>query len=74
MHSTVAYHLSLHGVWKLENVKKIEEKNIVTSMTIPRDTASALYENGIIADPYYGENEHAWKWLGLESWKIRVHF
>ena len=74
MKQTSAHQLSLHGTWCLENVKKLDGRDIAIDMTIPGDTVSALVQERCIPDPYYGENENDCKWIGCEDWKISREF
>jgi beta-mannosidase len=41
---------------------------------IPGDNISALFEAGLIPDPYYGRNEAELQWIGREPWIFRCHF
>lgn len=62
--------LILHEDWELEQIstgKKYPSR-------IPGDTFTTLIEQKVIPDPYYGENEIAVQWVGMEDWIFRKEF
>lgn len=64
--------LSLHGEWKLFGKK--DGKSIELSAKIPGDFHSALIENKIIPEPFYGFNEQNVLWVGKSDWTIERTF
>ncbi|MDC7125006.1 MAG: glycoside hydrolase family 2 protein [Spirochaetales bacterium] len=62
--------IDLHGQWKLES----KEKQIAINCNIPGDNVSALLENKLIEDPYFGCNEKEIEWIGLENWILSHDF
>ncbi len=72
---------SLNGTWSLFPNSYVVDKNTdhfkintSLSLTIPGEVHTALLENGIIEDPYYGENESASLWVSQADWIISRKF
>ncbi|MCX7656015.1 MAG: glycoside hydrolase family 2 protein [Treponemataceae bacterium] len=65
--------INLAGTWKL--VASVAEKEtIVIPCQIPGDAFSALYAQGICADPYYGMNEKEWLFLNERDFEFSYTF
>src|SRR6056297_1086823 len=62
--------LSLTKNWQLEGLRDGSR----VPVTIPGDTFSALYEAGLIPDPYYNQNEFEVQWVGRKEWIFRSDF
>lgn len=63
-------HISLRGTWILSN----EAHGLSVAAELPGDTHSALIAAGVIADPYYGEQEQDALWVGQEDWHYEREF
>ncbi|PCJ61909.1 MAG: beta-mannosidase [Planctomycetota bacterium] len=61
--------LNLKGKWTLSS-KDIKNKKA----NIPGDVFSALYQNKVIEDPYYGDNENKVQWVSKEDWIYKRSF
>lgn len=59
---------SLNGNWTLSG------SNYTCNAKIPGDFHSALIDEGIIKDPYYGFNEQDALWVGKTTWTIEKEF
>ncbi|RLD67125.1 MAG: glycoside hydrolase family 2 protein [Bacteroidetes bacterium] len=42
--------------------------------TVPGTVHTDLYDNGLIPDPFYGENEQKLKWIEDETWEYQSDF
>ncbi|MDR3493662.1 MAG: glycoside hydrolase family 2 protein [Ancalomicrobiaceae bacterium] len=62
--------LDLGGDWWLADLGG----EIGVPMRLPGDVYSALYEAGIIADPYYGKNEDMTRWVAGRDWVLSRRF
>ncbi|MBY8984042.1 MAG: glycoside hydrolase family 2 protein [Candidatus Lokiarchaeota archaeon] len=62
--------ISLDGTWKIKNL----EKSIEIEGQVPGTVFEALLENEIIADPFYGVNEHEMKWVYESNWVYEIEF
>lgn len=65
---------SLHGSWKL---KPTDTSIIIPqelSIHFPGDIHSALLEQNVISDPYYGKNELNIQWVGQTDWICEKEF
>lgn len=61
---------SLNGQWNMTRVKTGEQYNV----SVPSDNYTQLYELGVIADPYYKDNESKVEWIGREDWTYERTF
>ena len=62
--------IDLAGKWALRDASG--DYNL--PMTIPGDSVSALFSAGMIADPYYGQNEYETRWIADRDWKATKSF
>jgi len=58
------------GDWKMGRVGAMERYPAEVPGTVHTD----LLANGIIPDPFYGENEQELQWIGEEEWEYRCVF
>lgn len=71
--------IKLDGLWQVK-AREIEEnkygisRDKTYSMEIPGDLHSALIEQGIIPDPYYGRNELDILFLSRGEWEVSRNF
>lgn len=56
---------SLAGGWTLSR----DDSNQSWNASLPGDNLSALFEHGVVADPYFGMNELDLQWLGRVNWR-----
>ena len=63
----------LEGKWELHGSEP-DGKKINCGVNIPGDFHSALLNNGIIKDPYFGFNEKDALWVGKSDWTIERQF
>ena len=63
-------HLSLAGEWRLSD----ETGSHSVSVTFPTDLLSALHDQSIIPDPYWGMNEYDVRWVADRDWTARRSF
>ncbi len=62
--------LDLSGLWTLSD----ESGEITVPMRVPGDVHSALFEAGVIPDPYHGRNEYAVRWVADRDWTLSRTF
>lgn len=62
--------LSLNGEWSLAS----SDASKRLSAELPGDVHSALIKNGIIPDPYMGNNEELVQWVGKSDWVYSREF
>ncbi|EPX61672.1 Beta-mannosidase [Cystobacter fuscus DSM 2262] len=62
--------IDLGGVWSLD----AEGQRPALKITLPGDVHSALQEQGIIPDPYFGKNEAEVQWVAHEDWRLSRSF
>ena len=62
--------VDLQGRWSIEQVGG----DVKVSGDMPGGVHSALYEAGVIVDPYYGCNEEKIQWVAEEDWLISRKF
>ena len=62
--------IDLRGVWSLGS----DGQPPGLTITIPGDVHSALEQQGIIPDPYFGANEAAVQWVAYQDWAITRTF
>lgn len=62
--------LDLAGVWELSD----ETGEWRCPMRVPGDGITALFEAGLIPDPYWGRNEEGLRWIAERDWTIRRRF
>ncbi|WNG47154.1 glycoside hydrolase family 2 protein [Archangium minus] len=62
--------IDLGGVWSLE----AEGQRPNLKITLPGDVHSALQEQGIIPDPYFGKNEAEVQWVAHKDWRLSRSF
>lgn len=62
--------LSLQGPWTLERIST----GSTCPATLPGDNFSALFQAGLIPDPYVGTNELEVQWVGKEAWAFHRTF
>ena len=61
--------IELAGIWQLSDL----QENTLTAH-LPGDNYSALWEAGVIPDPYYGRNEDLVQWAGERTWVFSKEF
>ncbi|GFQ89603.1 hypothetical protein TNCT_734831 [Trichonephila clavata] len=47
---------------------------IVVKSKVPGSIHSDLRSNNVIQDPYFGENDVLYRWIGLDSWTFSKNF
>ncbi len=57
-------------VWKFGEVRK----NLKYKATIPGTVQTDLLKNGLIEDPYFGDNESRYSWIGDKDWEYWTDF
>ncbi len=62
--------VDLKGTWQISQV----DGSIKTTGEIPGGIHSALYEAGLIEDPYFGTNEEKIQWVAEYDWKVSRKF
>lgn len=62
--------VDLSGEWTLQN----RDRGIEIPAHLPGDNFSALFEAGIIPDPYLGDNELSCRWVGESEWTFSRTF
>jgi len=62
--------ISLDGTWVLIN----EKKSIKVQCPVPGTVFEALINNGVIEDPFYGENEDNSSWVYNSDWLFEKEF
>jgi len=60
----------LSGEWSLTDA----EGGFACSLHLPGDGISALFDAGLIPDPYWGRNEYDVRWIGERDWIARRAF
>jgi len=56
--------------WTLRN----DDSSIILNKVDPSDVHLALIQGGIIADPFYRDNEKQLQWIGTEDWIFETEF
>ena len=56
--------------WTLRN----SDSSVILSKVDPSDVHLALIQGGIIADPFYRDNEKQLQWIGAEDWIFETQF
>ena len=56
--------------WTLRNI----DSSIILYKVDPSDVHLALIQGGIIADPFYRDNEKQLQWIGTEDWVFETEF
>ncbi|MCW5720279.1 MAG: glycoside hydrolase family 2 protein [Devosia sp.] len=62
--------LDLGGEYSL----RAPARDIDTTITLPGDVHSALLAQGLIVDPYFGENEKQVMWVNETAWTVERRF
>ena len=62
--------IDLSGIWTLTD----GDGEISVPMRVPGDVHSALFEAGVIPDPYHGCNEYAARWIADRDWTLARGF
>ncbi|MBL4805661.1 MAG: glycoside hydrolase family 2 protein [Rhodobacteraceae bacterium] len=62
--------INLSGKWSLRD----DSSNYDVEMTLPGDSISALYNAGVIEDPYWGKNEYDSRWIADRDWDVERTF
>jgi beta-mannosidase len=62
--------LDLAGRWSLSD----DSGAHFCDMVLPTDGITALYQAGVIADPYFGRNEYDLRWISERDWQIMRDF
>ncbi len=65
--------LSLSGIWKLSGTDD-DGNALECSATVPGDVHSALFDAGLIPDPFHGRNERRVQWVGRHDWTFSRKF
>ncbi|MEM9710087.1 MAG: glycoside hydrolase family 2 protein [Pseudomonadota bacterium] len=63
-------HIDLSGAWRLRDAAGEHEAEIA----LPGDAISALFEAGVIPDPYWGRNEYKCGWIAERDWTMTRKF
>ncbi|GAM68136.1 beta-mannosidase [Vibrio sp. JCM 19236] len=63
--------ISLDGIWQLTSP---QHPDIKTSISIPGDNHYALFQAGLIPDPYVATNEKEVQWVSQSDWMIQSSF
>ena len=61
---------NLNAGWTLSDVAG----DHVCPITFPNDGISALFDAGLIVDPYFGRNEYDLRWICERDWTVRRTF
>lgn len=61
---------SLRGSWRLSN----GNGSLELPGTVPGCVHSALYQRGLIQDPYYRFNDLHYRWISLDNWTYSTDF
>ena len=64
------YKVSLHSGWKFSEAGK----DAWRPATVPGCVHTDLLANGLIEDPFYGENEKKLQWIGKTEWEYQTTF
>lgn len=62
--------LDLSGIWSLSD----STGEFSLPMRVPGDIHTALFEAGLIPDPYAGRNEYALRWIADRDWTLSRSF
>ncbi|ESO93598.1 hypothetical protein LOTGIDRAFT_119184 [Lottia gigantea] len=62
--------VDLNGVWQISN----ENRGHQINGTVPGTVHLALYQNKMIQDPYYRNNDAKYRWIGLDDWTYTRKF
>ncbi len=62
--------IDLAGHWELSDASG----EFTVPMTVPGDGISALFDAGVIPDPYWGRNEYDLRWIADRDWFLRRSF
>ncbi|MFN3845848.1 MAG: glycosyl hydrolase 2 galactose-binding domain-containing protein, partial [Paracoccaceae bacterium] len=62
--------MDLGGVWRLRDGAGNHDVDFV----LPGDGITALHAAGAIADPYWGQNEYALRWIADRDWTATRQF
>ena len=57
---------SLNGLWQMKN----EHSGQIYQAHVPTTMYEVLYENGVIEDPFYGENDVKYTTLSDEDYRF----
>ncbi|XP_036046975.1 beta-mannosidase isoform X2 [Onychomys torridus] len=61
---------SLSGSWRVSN----RNGSLKLRGTVPGCVHSALYQRGLIQDPYYRYNDLYYRWISLDNWTYSTEF
>ncbi|XP_028713225.1 beta-mannosidase isoform X1 [Peromyscus leucopus] len=61
---------SLRGSWRVSN----RNGSLKLPGTVPGCVHSALYQRGLIQDPYYRYNDLHYRWISLDNWTYSTDF
>ncbi|MDJ1016489.1 MAG: glycoside hydrolase family 2 protein, partial [Paracoccaceae bacterium] len=62
--------VDLSGAWRLRDSAGDYE----ASIDLPGDAITALFEAGVIPDPYWGRNEYDCRWVAERDWVVSRRF
>jgi beta-mannosidase len=62
--------IDLAGMWRLKDANNEFDLPVM----IPGDIHSALAEQKVIPDPFFGTNEYAVQWVGARGWSVSRSF
>ncbi|GBM74431.1 Beta-mannosidase [Araneus ventricosus] len=62
--------LSLNGIWTAVNLNG----SIIVKTKVPGSIYTDLQRRNIIQDPYFGENDVLYSWVGHDSWTFKKKF
>ena len=62
--------MNLNGEWDFRD----QSGEYQLAISFPVDAISALYDAGLIADPYWGRNEYDLRWIAERDWAAKRSF
>ncbi|XP_055949322.1 beta-mannosidase-like [Argiope bruennichi] len=62
--------LSLNGIWTAVN----SNGSIIVKAKVPGSIYTDLQRNNIIQEPYFGENDLLYRWVGQDNWIFKRKF
>ncbi len=67
---TIADVLPLHGTWSVVDTGS----EVAFDMELPGDLVSTMAQQGLIPDPYWGQNEYDVRWIADRDWTAHREF
>ena len=62
--------IDLSGAWRLSDV----DGDHSVPMALPGDGISALFDAGVLENPYWGRNEYTCRWVSERDWIVSREF